>query len=105
MAAVLNTTLELFKRRYVRMRDNRYALIEKKAQSGDFDCIFLKDKKCMVYQARPVQCRTYPWWKENLRTPESWKLASEGCEGINDAAPIVPFEQIERMVSANEVTI
>lgn len=92
MAAVLNISVELFKRKYVRQRDNRYALVEKKSE--DNACIFLKDKKCLVYQARPKQCRTYPWWKENLHSEESWKIAAESCEGISFEAPVVPLSEI-----------
>lgn len=102
MANVLNISLELFKKRYVRQRDNRYALIEKKIPNGEYDCIFLKDKKCQVYQARPIQCRTYPWWQENLNTEQSWKLAAEECEGINDQAPLLPYTQIIQLVRSNE---
>lgn len=97
MAGQLNISVDLFVRRYIRQRDNRYALIEKKTAGGEYDCIFLKDKKCQVYQARPVQCRTFPWWKENLNSEASWKKAGEECEGINDEAPLVPFEEIERL--------
>lgn len=102
MAEILQTSLSEFKRKYVRQRDNRYALVEKKASNGDFDCIFLKDKKCLVYQARPVQCRTFPWWQENLTTEESWKLAAEECEGIHETAPLVPYEQIVELLRNNE---
>jgi Fe-S-cluster containining protein len=94
MAAFLNIPVDLFKRKYIRSRDNRYSLIEKKALNGDMDCIFLKDKKCLVYKARPTQCRTFPWWKENLASEESWKAAGKNCEGINDAAPLVSYSQI-----------
>lgn len=99
MANLLNITIDLFKRKYVRQRNNRYALVEKKSQNND--CIFLKDKKCMVYQARPVQCRTFPWWKENLNSKESWDLAAQSCEGINDDAPIVQLTQINEMLQRN----
>src|SRR5665811_1581683 len=58
IASSLKIYLERFKREYTRTRDNRYSLIEKKRKNGGYDCIFLKDKKCMVYQNRPVQCRT-----------------------------------------------
>lgn len=102
MAGVLNISLELFKRKYIRSKDNRYALIEKKAQNGDYDCIFLKDKKCQVYQARPRQCRTFPWWKENLASKESWQLAAEDCEGINEEAPLWSYSQI--MDACNQTT-
>jgi Fe-S-cluster containining protein len=102
MAAFLNISLELFKRKYVRRRGNHYALVEKKKQNGDYDCIFLKDKKCQVYQTRPTQCRTYPWWRENLATEQSWKDAAMECEGINDQAPLLPYSQIVELVRVNE---
>lgn len=94
MAALLNISSDLFKRRYTRKRDNRYCLTEKKSQ--DHDCVFLKDKKCLVYEARPQQCRTFPWWEENLKSEESWKCAAEHCEGINDTAPLVSYQEILR---------
>lgn len=93
MAKLLNIPVDLFKRKYLRQRDNRYALAEKK----NLDCIFLKDKKCTIYQARPAQCQTFPFWKENLNSEESWKLAAETCEGINDQAPLVPYPVIQEL--------
>lgn len=101
MAASLKMSLERFKIEYIRTRDNRYSLIEKKRKNGGYDCVFLKDKKCLVYQNRPSQCRTYPWWNENLNTQESWKLAAKECEGINDGAPIVPYSQIVQLLRTN----
>ena len=101
MAATLKIDEKTFKMRYVRNRDNRLALVEKKNENGGRDCIFLKDKKCEIYQARPQQCRTFPWWQENLNAPESWKLAALDCEGINDAAPLVPYEEIEKQLIKN----
>lgn len=101
MAHVLKLPLDLFKRKYTRQRDNRYALIEKRALNNDYDCIFLQGKKCMIYQARPTQCRTFPWWPENLLTEESWEVASLSCEGINENAPKVPYEKIEEQLRLN----
>lgn len=90
MAKLVGMPPEVFKRRYIRVREYRLALVEKK--SGD--CIFLEGKKCQIYQARPKQCRTYPWWKENLNSPESWQVAATACEGINDNAPLIPLSEI-----------
>jgi len=101
MAATLEISLPLFKRKYLRQRDNRYALVEKKISEDNYACIFLNDKKCLVYKARPTQCRTFPWWKENLTTEESWKLAANDCEGINDDAPLVPYSQIVQLTRMN----
>lgn len=96
MAGFLNISVELFKRKYTRLRNNRLALVEKKSVSiqGEYDCIFLNDKKCGVYGERPVQCRTYPWWPEILKSKESFDREALDCEGINNDAPIVPYEDI-----------
>ena len=102
IATDLNISLDLFKRKYVRRRDNRYALVERKMPNNEYACIFLKDKKCQVYKSRPQQCRTFPWWQENLNTEESWKLAADECEGINDEAPLVPYSQIVQLLRRNE---
>jgi Fe-S-cluster containining protein len=101
MAAIadfLSIPLDLFVRKYIRQKDNKYSLIEKRQQN--FDCCFLQGKKCLIYPVRPRQCKTFPWWQQNLQSKESWEHAATSCEGINDTAPIVPFETIEENLSA-----
>lgn len=102
MAAFLGIALDLFKRKYMRRKDNRYALVEKKNQNNEFDCIFLKAKKCQIYQARPKQCRTYPFWRENLTSEESWESASNYCEGIHDDASLIPYSQILQFLTGSD---
>ncbi len=47
------------------------------------DCIFLKGKECTVHAAKPLQCRTYPWWPE-LMHPDAWNEENmETCEGLD----------------------
>ena len=38
-------------------------------------CIFLeKDtKRCTIYESRPVQCRTYPYWPTIIANADTWK--------------------------------
>lgn len=91
ISTFLNMTVDLFMRRYLRLKENRYLLTEKKKT---YDCIFLKDKKCGIYKVRPKQCRTYPWWKENLNSEDSWNEEAKRCEGITQNAPVVSFEEI-----------
>lgn len=82
-----------FLKKYCRFVDGRYALLDK-AQSDD--CLFLQDKKCSIYEARPTQCRTFPWWVQHLRDEKDWEEASQRCEGINHKdAPLVPALHIE----------
>jgi Fe-S-cluster containining protein len=69
-----------FTQQYTRYIDGQYALLDRE---GSYDCIFLKEKRCSVYEARPTQCRTFPWWIHHLREPSDWEEASRRCEGIN----------------------
>jgi len=48
-------------------------------EKPNYDCIFWQDG-CSVYQARPLQCRTFPFWKSTLSGPDAWK--SLLCPGI-----------------------
>lgn len=92
IAELLGLSVEDFKKQYLRVVDGRWSLIEK--EGPDYDCIFLKEKKCVIYPVRPKQCRTFPWWKGVLSSEENWKSTANYCEGINEEAPIVPYTQI-----------
>ena len=60
----------------------RYSLTEK----SDGDCIFLKREGnktlCGIYQVRPRQCGTWPFWTTNLKSEAAWDAASEKCPGM-----------------------
>jgi Fe-S-cluster containining protein len=51
-------------------------------EKSNLDCIFWNDG-CTVYQARPQQCRTFPFWKSLVKSSSSWKDAGTCCPGIN----------------------
>jgi len=85
MAQTLNLTPEEFKKKYAHRVAFRYSLIEKKTSK---DCIFLQKNGqgrsvCKVYNERPLQCRIWPFWKENLRSRSAWREAAIACPGIN----------------------
>ena len=80
-----------FGRRYLRRFEGRYALVD--AAGGT--CVFLRGKSCTVYEDRPAQCRAFPWWPVNLKSPEAWKRAATSCEGISEVAPVVVADVIE----------
>jgi Fe-S-cluster containining protein len=97
IADLLQITPTQVRQKYLRNVGNRLALLEDKK---NYDCIFLRDKKCTIYLSRPKQCRTFPWWKENLRSREAWEEAARYCEGIRSEAPLVPFSTIQEQLSA-----
>ena len=61
------------------------------------DCIFLASFGCSVYEARPLQCRTYPFWATIVETAESWAAEGASCPGINKGR-IYSSEEIEELV-------
>lgn len=97
IAAFLNMEEEEFTTTFTRRVGLRYSLKEKQ-NGGDLDCIFLVSENgkrvCSIYPVRPLQCRTWPFWKENLKSPEAWAEAGRMCPGINQG-PKHDFVQIE----------
>lgn len=95
IADYFKLSVKEFSKRYLRFVKGRYALVEKR----NYDCVFLKDKKCTIYPVRPTQCRTFPWWAQHLATPQDWEEAAEYCEGISEEAPLVPLEVIQSQLA------
>jgi uncharacterized protein len=86
MAGQLQMAFDDFARIYVRQIGERYALVEK----TNYDCVFLtRDAAgkagCVIYPVRPMQCRTWPFWNENLHSPETWRRALAKCPGTRHA--------------------
>jgi Fe-S-cluster containining protein len=49
-------------------------------EKSNFDCIFWEGG-CRVYEKRPLQCRTYPFWDSIMFSSQAWKKLD--CPGIN----------------------
>jgi len=105
IADYLKLPVETFMRTYVRKVNghSRFALIEK----FNYDCTFLtrdppppaetKAIGCTIYSVRPAQCRTWPFWTHNLKTPQAWHRAASRCPGMCVAdAPTHDLEHIEK---------
>lgn len=94
LAAALGMSVEKFRLRHTRRIGSRTSLLE----HGNGDCEFLtRDAAgratCTVHAARPLQCRTWPFWESNLRSARTWELASRNCPGMNQgprhALPVI----------------
>jgi Fe-S-cluster containining protein len=49
-------------------------------EKSNFDCIFW-EQGCKVYEKRPLQCRSYPFWDSIMSSPHAWKTLD--CPGKN----------------------
>ncbi|MCI0332037.1 MAG: YkgJ family cysteine cluster protein [Planctomycetes bacterium] len=97
LAAEIGVDIDTFEKRYVRQIGVRKSLKERK----NYDCVFLdgETRKCTVYAARPRQCRTWPFWDSNIRTPEAWAETCRVCPG-SGTGKLYQLEAIEQQAAA-----
>lgn len=95
LAEVVGLSIEDFGARYLRRVGQRISLIER----PNGDCIFWDGEAgCTVYEGRPTQCRTWPFWPDTIETPEDWEALREGCPGAGHGQWF-SVEQIEAAAS------
>jgi len=60
------------------------------------DCVFYdREAGCTIYSIRPRQCRTWPFWESNLRTPAAWVRTNSVCPG-SGRGELISVEEITR---------
>jgi Fe-S-cluster containining protein len=91
LARHLGIPTQEFTRRYC---DKTGGLFHLKESSPE--CMFLVERRCDVYEARPTQCRTWPFWPENMGA-KAWRGIAAGCPGVGKGA-LVPAETIRRIL-------
>ena len=98
-------SIKRFKDKYCQITDGFTHLIEKNELEGN--CIFLNDKKCSVYKSRPSQCRTWPFWNENMDSKVWNEDISINCPGVGKGKIITPkaIEKFLKKDLANEKEI
>ncbi|MCX6991306.1 MAG: YkgJ family cysteine cluster protein [Chlamydiae bacterium] len=106
MSNFLKVTVEHFIKKFTRNVSGKRALLERPKTLPDlsvvYDCTFLKDNVCTLYNYRPRQCRTYPWWPENIASKKAWEDEGTRCEGINHPdAETISLEEIQQQLSLN----
>jgi Fe-S-cluster containining protein len=80
IAKHLKISVDEFLKHYTRKEGKHLCLTD----HGGSDCIFLKDDKCTIYPVRPFQCRTFPFWPQNLKTEKRWFSIQDECPGIGE---------------------
>lgn len=65
-------------------------------------CPFLgADRRCRIYPVRPKQCRTWPFWEENLERATWEGPVKDCCPGI-DRGRLYAAEEVERIARETE---
>ena len=95
LATHLGLRTSSFTRRYCATSDGQVHLTH-----PELDCCFLRGHRCLVYAARPLQCRTWPFWPENM-APAAWSEVSAICRGIGRGRRYSP-EEIRALVAEQE---
>ena len=102
IAGHLNIDLETFLRRHAHTVNGRWTLNERRTEHG-YDCVFLQRDEhgralCGIYPVRPGQCRTWPFWPENLASARRWRQVARNCpgvaRGIEGEGRLYPLEQV-----------
>jgi Fe-S-cluster containining protein len=79
IAGFLGSSVAAVESTYLRQVGARVSLIEK----ANGDCAFWeKGIGCRIYPVRPSQCRTFPFWKQNVAAEDAWQRLQKRCPGI-----------------------
>jgi Fe-S-cluster containining protein len=100
LAEQLGLEVDEFERRHVRKIGIRKSLDER--ANGDCVLFDAKTRACTVYNQRPRQCRTWPFWDSNVRTKEAWRETCEVCPG-SGKGPLVSLEVINERLKVIRV--
>jgi uncharacterized protein len=95
MAKELSLTTSQFTRQYTAIYRGQRHLKQLRLQ-----CMFLEKKKCKIYKSRPLQCRSWPFWSENMNE-KTWEKAKKLCAGMGKGKHY-SAEEIEAFIWENE---
>jgi Fe-S-cluster containining protein len=95
IADYLKISVKELKRKFLRRIGLRFTILE---EPHTRDCVFLQQTQqgrgCAIYEVRPAQCRSWPFWPGNLASSETWDYTGTKCPGVNKG-PLHSLEEIE----------
>jgi Fe-S-cluster containining protein len=98
LAVHLGISTILFTDRYTEKTDGLFHL-----KNPEKDCPFFHDNRCTVHQSRPRQCRTWPFWPENMKGEVWEREIASYCPGIGKGRLYSAEEIKDIILSGKEV--
>lgn len=95
MARALGVEAGDFRRENIREIGIRKSLREKPGG----DCV-MYENGCRVYEARPPQCASWPFWSGNLESGKNWRETAKRCPGIGRGR-LYALEEIMKAATAH----
>ncbi len=83
LAAGLGISTEEVAHRYCRRVETGVVSRLSLREQPNRDCVFWIDGECSVYEHRPLQCRSYPFWPAHLGSRSEWDELERECPGVN----------------------
>ena len=99
LAELLGLTLRTFKRRYAFV--DKYGWTQ--LRTTENRCVFLDPDTnlCQVYEARPAQCRTFPFWRDLVADGRWTDEARALCEGVGQGR-LYTIDEVESRMAERE---
>jgi len=97
IATRLGITEAEFLERFTEDTHHGRSIIDIDTRHG-YDCVFLDRTTmpgkavCSIYEDRPEQCRTWPFWNTLLRSRDDWVRAKATCPGLDQGRHYTPVE-------------
>jgi Fe-S-cluster containining protein len=82
ISKLMDLDIKDFMQQYLFKKDYKYSIKEKKIGES-YECVFYdrESNGCTIYEARPLQCKTFPFWDYYKTKVSELKLE---CPGVKD---------------------
>ena len=83
IAKGLGQSIESVAENYCRRVDLGVASRLSLREQPNKDCVFWVHGGCSIYEHRPLQCRSFPFWPAHLQNRADWDEVERECPGVN----------------------